>query len=229
MEKVALVHFEAFPSTFLTDEKGNLVLPTVQERRVHVGFHNSKTFVDELTLAHLVPELDEKEFGTDLVYHGQLELPSYVKNEWGMALVFMVEYKIQLAVKAPVQKKTGLSAIVETFSKAPKEQPEKQFIEKLVCCGWGAWGICDSFIDRYMEVQLETSAAQNPFGTLIYSPKVANKSGESEEKTTGTKESQTLNVLFNFHDDTFPPASSIRGIWLFCINSRFSDYVFAKR
>lgn len=211
---MALVHFEAFPSSILTDEKGNIVLPIVQERRAHVGFHNSKTFVDELTVAHLVPDLDEKGFGTDLIYHGQFELPSYVKQEWGMALVFMIEYKIQLTVNAPTQKKTGLSALVETFSKAPKEQPEKKIIEKLVCCGWGAWGICDSFIDRYLEVELETSATHNPFGTLIYSPKMRAEPGESREKA---EESQTLKALFNFHDDSFPAASSVRGTQLFLI------------
>lgn len=192
----------------LTDENGNLVLPVVQERRIHVGFHNSKTFIDELTLAHLVPSLDEKGFGTDLVYHGQLELPSYVKQEWGMALVFMIEYKVRLTVKAPLQRKTGLSALVETFTKAAKEPAEKEFVEKLICCGWGAWGICDSFIDRYLEVEVTTSSTHNPFGSLIYVPKTIKPSSETTETT---KESQRLHVLFNFHDDTFPPASSVRG------------------
>ena len=205
---MALAHFEAFPSSMMTDDKGDLILPVVQERRIHVGFHNSKTFIDKLVLANVVPDFDEQGHGTDLVYHGQLELPSYIPGEWGMALIFMIEYKVQLAVRAPIEKKTGLSALVETFSKAPKEPNEKQFIEKLICCGWSSWGICDAFVDRYLEVPVDTSASQNPFNSLIYTPKINCDSTKPDQ----VKSNQELTLLFRFHDESYPPLSSVRGM-----------------
>ena len=130
-----------------------------------------------------------------------------------------------MTIKGAVEKKTGLSALVETFTKAPKEPAEKQFVEKLVCCGWSSWGICDSFIDRYLEVPVETTSTHNPFGSLIYAPKSNKQSSDSAEKSVDSKENQYLTTLFNFHDETYPPASSIRGNLYFHINLRLSNNV----
>jgi hypothetical protein len=139
LEIIALEYFEAHPSSLLTDENGALLLPTITERRIHIGFHNSRVFMGTPVLTNVIPQLDENGMGSDLTFQGQVELPKYIAGESGMALVFVVEYKVVITAKAPPEKKPGF------FSPAPKTPTERTYIEKLVCVGWSWWDICENF------------------------------------------------------------------------------------
>ena len=146
-EKVALTHYKAFPASLITDDKGNIIMPEIEERRIHMGFHNGHNFIGSTVLTNAVPELDDKGKGSELVFHGQVEMPKYMPKEYGVALVFAIEYKFRLTVLAPLEKKTGLSAFVESLSPKSAGPPlEKTFVEKVVSLGWSSWNICDYFV-----------------------------------------------------------------------------------
>ncbi len=145
LEKVALTHFEAFPASMISDETDSLILPVIEERRIRIGFHNGYSFIGPSVLTNAVPELDDRGHGSDLVFHGQLELPKYLPREAGVVLGFVVEYKVRITVRAPAEKKNALSALVDTITKAPKPAIEKAYVDKLVSLGWSAWSVCDEF------------------------------------------------------------------------------------
>ena len=151
LEKVALIHFEADPASMLTDEDGSILLPTIKERRIKVGFHNAHTFVDNTVLTNVIPNIKDHGRGTDLFFKGQVELPHYMSKELGMALVFVIEYKIELTVRAPIEKKSTMAIIKESFSRT-KSTIEKIQLEKLVSIGWANWNICDLFIGIHLIV-----------------------------------------------------------------------------
>lgn len=230
LDKVALTHFEAFPSSMISDDKGALILPTIEERRIHIGFHNGRTFLGPTVLTNAVPKINESGHGTDLVFHGQIDLENYIQGEPGIALVFVVEYKVKLTVRAPIEKKTGLSAFMESLSptSAAKAPVEKAFVEKLVCCGWSAWNVSNQYIGKLLQdatltIGLEEeivasvihSTSTNPFHVLVYAPSKELANDAATEQSGVLKDEQTLSLHFRFHDELYPPISSIRGMIFF--------------
>ncbi|KAJ3087899.1 Nephrocystin-4, partial [Quaeritorhiza haematococci] len=142
----------------------HLALPTILERRIHLGFHNTFTFLDKPITTTLSPVYDDDlEDGFNLVFNGHLELSKYVPEERGIALVAVLEYKLCITMPEPVKKKKGIGAIIEklggsgtpgisgpvatggtdaTIGVEPNEDSTGSTattIEKNMCLGWGFW------------------------------------------------------------------------------------------
>ncbi|KAI8617651.1 hypothetical protein BC830DRAFT_83661 [Chytriomyces sp. MP71] len=140
LSEAALKHFQAFPESMTPDENGNLPLPEIIERRIHIGLHNTQTFLTAPNIITLKPVYSDYVGGDgfEFVFNGNIELEKYVAKNPGMAIVFVVEYKILMMTNQVTQKKTGLGAIIEKLTGEKKESTPLG-IEKIVTVGWGAW------------------------------------------------------------------------------------------
>lgn len=124
------------------DSFGNYPNAEILERRVLVGFHNGLHFIHTPIVTTLHPEFDDEiGDGFDLVFNGRLELDKYAKDGAdGMAVVFIVEYKVCILTNQPASpKKSGFGAILEKISgPSPNTMEIKNVdVEKDVCIGWG--------------------------------------------------------------------------------------------
>jgi hypothetical protein len=67
----------------------------IVERRVHVGVHNGLGFIGTVFSTTLEPVLDDEiGDGFELEFNGHLELANLCVDEPGLAVVFVLEYKV---------------------------------------------------------------------------------------------------------------------------------------
>jgi hypothetical protein len=140
LTEVALSHLESFPDSMMRDEDGRLPLPEVLERRIHIGLHNTQTFLFPPIVTTLQPIHSDHVGGDgfEVVFNGNIELEKYVKSNPGYAVVFIVEYRVLLMTTAEV-KKSGLSALLEKIGGGGEKKVTNLGVEKVVCVGWNAW------------------------------------------------------------------------------------------
>ena len=137
----------SFPGSLIPDENGLLTLPEVLERRLHIALHNTQTFLSAPTILTLQPVHSEYVGGDgfELVFNGNVELDRYIRKNPGVAIVFVLEYKVLMVTKADKAKKTGLGAILEKIGSATSggdKKVTKVGLEKVVSLGWGIWTPC---------------------------------------------------------------------------------------
>ncbi|KAJ3035882.1 Nephrocystin-4 [Rhizophlyctis rosea] len=139
LTNIADAHEEAFPGSLLVTADGSLQLPTIVERRVHIGLHNSYTFLAPPIITTLETVLKDDGSGSELVFNGNLELSKYMRNVNGAAVVFAVEYKVSMIANVEKAKKSGLTALLEKLGVVAKEGETTAELEKDVYLGWAVW------------------------------------------------------------------------------------------
>ncbi|KAL2917974.1 hypothetical protein HK105_202388 [Polyrhizophydium stewartii] len=177
LDRIAKVHFENHPGSLTPDNLGNLPHPVILERRLHVGFHNTRTFLGQPTIVTLKPRSRSDPDEGRLVFKGTVELDNYVPYDPAMvALVAVMEYKVVLTVNVPVvRKRSGLAGLIDRLASSDSRPPEPtnptDELEKFVVTGWGAWCPHPDLHASEQTLLLETDSGPNPFGAAIYSPK----------------------------------------------------------
>ncbi|KAJ3285151.1 Nephrocystin-4, partial [Rhizoclosmatium sp. JEL0117] len=169
----ALKHYQAYPESMTPDEHGNLPVPRIIERRIHIGLHNTQTFLSPPTITTLKPVYSEYVGGDgfEFVFNGNLELEKYVRREPGIAVVFIVEYKILLMTNDVSKKKSRLGAFVEKVL-GEKREPEMSGLEKIVTVGWGAWQPSVFDGQNPQVIPLDTSVGPNPYFAITFAPTI---------------------------------------------------------
>ncbi|KAI9340885.1 hypothetical protein BDR26DRAFT_342199 [Obelidium mucronatum] len=174
LTEAALKHYQSFPESMTPDENGNLPVPDIIERRIHIGLHNTQTFLSPPTITTLKPVYSEYVGGDgfEFVFNGNVELEKYVAGNPGIAIVFVVEYKIMLMTSDVEKKKTGIGAIIEKVL-GEKKEPTRLGIEKIVTVGWGAWTPAVFSGANPQVIPLDTSVGPNPYSAVTFCPSIA--------------------------------------------------------
>ncbi|KAJ1549141.1 Nephrocystin-4 [Cladochytrium tenue] len=172
LSELAVAHQKQFPNSIRCNEDGTVLLPEIIERSVHVGLHNAQTFLSTPVVTMLLPVHgdDGGPGGFEMAFSGNVELDRYFRHD-GLAVVFIVEYKVLLLTEPEVTKKSGLSGLIERMSPRPKDQKkEKLGVEKVVSIGWGAWVPALAESSGLQAIPLLANAGSNPYSTEIYFP-----------------------------------------------------------
>ncbi|KND02206.1 uncharacterized protein SPPG_02691 [Spizellomyces punctatus DAOM BR117] len=131
--------------------------PTILERRLHIGFHNTHTFLNPTTAPLETPDNDT---GLELVYTGTLGL-QYLHDP-RVALVVGVEYKVFVpTVKEP-------PGFLERVLLGRREVHGMRGVEKVVMVGWMAWVPSRHSGEQARMIPLHTKSGPNPFGRPMY-------------------------------------------------------------
>jgi nephrocystin-4 len=139
---VALAHLNAHPQSMTPDDEGNLPLPDIVERRIQIGLHNSQTFLHAPIITTLNPVYSDYVGGDgfELTFNGNIELDKYLRENSGMAVVFVVEYKVLIMTNEEKKMKSSLGALLERLTLSPTTKtPQKIGVEKIITVGWGSW------------------------------------------------------------------------------------------
>jgi hypothetical protein len=173
LDKIAYNHAQNFPESVISDANGDLNPPVVIERRLHLAYHNTHTFLHSPIIINVQPLVDEAGSGNELTFLGNIELDKYLPDVPDVSLVFMLEYKVSLTVNVPKDQKNW--SFMHIFSSDWKEGEKIQTYEKFVCVSWGSWrptdktgGNCSFKPDVFQSVQLNYGARANPFTSLMY-------------------------------------------------------------
>ncbi|KAI8833131.1 hypothetical protein BJ741DRAFT_666768 [Chytriomyces cf. hyalinus JEL632] len=157
LSDAALKYYQAFPDSMTPDSTGALPLPEIIERRIHIGIHNTHTFLTAPTITTLKPVYSEYVGGDgfEFVFNGNVELDKYVAGEDGLAVVFVVEYKIMIMTNPVEKKKGGLVGVIidRLTGNGDKKESGPVGIEKIVTV-----------------IPLDTRVGPNPYSALIFSP-----------------------------------------------------------
>ncbi|KAJ3202533.1 Nephrocystin-4, partial [Entophlyctis luteolus] len=182
LTEIAINHYNLFPESMTPDEQGNLPVPEIIERRIHIGLHNTQTFLSPPVITTLKPVYSEHVGGDgfECVFNGNLELEKYVDDP-GIAFIFVVEYKVLMLTNNVEKKKTGLGAIIERLSGDKKEGGGFIGLEKIVPVGWGAWTPSSFNGANPQVIPLDTSVGPNPYSALVHSPTLVGDENEYNE------------------------------------------------
>ncbi|KAJ3118181.1 Nephrocystin-4 [Phlyctochytrium bullatum] len=146
-EEIALNEYvekfnDTFPETLAKLPDGRLAPAEIVERRLHVGFHNTQVFLSPPVVITLQPTYDDL-IGGDafhLTFNGGIDLDKYLPDDPGIAVVFVMDYRVALKVNQDVAKKaTGLAALMQKLhiggsSKNP-QTPNVVDVERVVTVG----------------------------------------------------------------------------------------------
>ncbi|KAJ3068829.1 Nephrocystin-4 [Podochytrium sp. JEL0797] len=173
LTEAALQHYQSFPQSMTPDENGNLPLPDIIERRIHIGLHNTQTFLATPYITTLKPVYSDYVGGDgfEFVFNGNVELEKYVSGESGVAVVFVVEYKILLMTSDVSKKKTGLGGLIEKVL-GEKKEAVRVGVEKIITVGWGAWTPTVFSGTNPQVIPLDTSVGPNPYSAVTFSPSI---------------------------------------------------------
>eukprot|EP00842_Homolaphlyctis_polyrhiza_P004727 jgi/Hompol1/5255/HPOL_001930-RA len=192
LDRISKIQFDNFPGSLTPDSNNNLPHPIITERRLHIGFHNGRTFIGQPTIITLKPRKQANFDEEDLVFKGVVELDNYVEQQHrepnhnisdGIVLAFVMEYKTLLTVNfVPDKKRTGFAAILDKLAPTPAEPTQMTRVrEKFVVVGYGAWPLSAAFesdpaqdgadLDAAQTLYLDTLRGNNPLGALVYSPR----------------------------------------------------------
>ncbi|KAJ3416505.1 Nephrocystin-4 [Chytridiales sp. JEL 0842] len=169
LAQISLSHLASYPDSLPLDPVTRTPpLPEILERRIHIGLHNTHTFLFPPITTTLQPIHSEHVGGDgfELVFNGNVELEKYVRENPGYAVVFVVEYKVLLITAAEV-KKTGIAALLEMLKRGEKKV-ESLGVEKVVCVGWNAWTPAGQDVSTPIVIPLLTHVGPNPYNSLIY-------------------------------------------------------------
>jgi hypothetical protein len=143
LDRIAYNHAKHFPDSQLTEKDSQLSPPVILERRLHLAYHNTFTFLHQPTIINLQTSFDENGIGNELQFLGNIQLEKYFPNTNEISLIFMIEYKVSLSVKASSEI-ANWSPLNMLNSKNKEDDSSIQNIEKFVSIGWGSWNASDT-------------------------------------------------------------------------------------
>ncbi|KAH6570705.1 hypothetical protein BASA62_004199 [Batrachochytrium salamandrivorans] len=184
LDRISKIQFDNHPTSLTPDDDGNLPSPTIIERRLHVGFHNTCTFIGQPTVITLKPTTSDYKI-KQLGFMGTVELDTYVPDDPMVAVVFIMEYKVSLTVNVPeIKKRTGLSRIISKLASSDANMAEPaqltEDIDKFAVAGWCAYSPYQDTLYGDHDIYLETQNTLNPSGALIFTSKNVDYNEESE-------------------------------------------------
>ncbi|TPX47147.1 hypothetical protein SeLEV6574_g02814 [Synchytrium endobioticum] len=141
-----------------------LAPPTILERRLNIGFHNGRTFLNTPTTITLTPVINTDDTsGTELRFSGNVELDSYVPDDDNVVVVFTVEDKVNVVRSMPTNEEDanvrGRRLSTRAF--------EKSGVEQVVFLGWTIWKP-SSQGHAAISLVLSNSIQPNPFVSSMY-------------------------------------------------------------
>ncbi|KAI9099695.1 hypothetical protein DFS34DRAFT_615582 [Phlyctochytrium arcticum] len=163
--------------------------PSILERRIHIGFHNTHTFMGDpivTTLSSPAQPLTSLPFTSsfpfdlqhpapdpscDLVFTGKLSLPTYLPNCPLVALVIGVEYRIFIPTVTEIEHVGFFDRVFG--GKIQRERHGVDGYERRVMVGWTAWipHIDSTHQSPPMHtLELYAGPGPNPFSRPIYCP-----------------------------------------------------------
>ena len=145
LTRVSRLYYEAHPES-LVNLVGDYPKADIIERRIHVGAHNGLHFLGTPFTTTLEPTFDDEiGDGFDLSFNGHLEIAK-VSLDVGVALVFVVEYKVRvLTSEQSSPKKSGISALIEKIGGAAPVETVSAGVDRDVCLGWGFWSPANGY------------------------------------------------------------------------------------
>jgi len=112
--------------------------PAINERRIHIGVHNGYTFLSMPTITNIFPNpIQRKDETSELYLNGNISLDKYCFSDPGIAIIFMIEYR--LIYNAKEVDKTKKNGKLSNASLAPKKLADSSQFEKSIIIGWGIW------------------------------------------------------------------------------------------
>jgi hypothetical protein len=145
----------------------------IVERRVHVGVHNGLGFIGTVFSTTLEPVLDDEiGDGFELEFNGHLELANLCVDEPGLAVVFVLEYKVAIETcESKVLNKGGIGGIIERINGSGVVALENTSVERDVCVGWGFWSPSNGFGNTVLSIPLMFDTINpNTNGNFVYYP-----------------------------------------------------------
>jgi len=113
--------------------------PTITERRIHIGVHNGYTFLSMPTITNVSPNPTQRNDETfELYFNGNISLDKYCFSDPGIAIVFMIEYRLLYNAKE-VDKTKKSNGKLSNASLASKKLSDSNQQEKSIILGWGIW------------------------------------------------------------------------------------------
>jgi nephrocystin-4 len=152
------------------DPEGNLSVPTVLERRLHIGFHNSFDFIHPPTIVTLQEAPDDEHIENGLQFLGNIKLDNFFADDPTVSLVAMIEYKVQIKIRGKVEPKGEFTKFIERFT-SPKGGTAEELsygIERLVNVGWSAIHIPNEKVYGHHKIVLNEGYIPNPFPAYMY-------------------------------------------------------------
>jgi hypothetical protein len=143
LDRMAYNHAKQFPESKITENDAKLNPPVILERRLHLGYHNTFTFLHPPTIINLQTSFDENGVGNELHFLGNIQLEKYFPNINEISLIFMIEYKVSLTVRASTQN-SNWHPFKMFDSKNKEDDSSIQNIEKFVSVCWGSWNSADT-------------------------------------------------------------------------------------
>lgn len=167
LDRIMYHHAQTYPESILTNLNGDLNPPVIMERRLHLGYHNTFTFIHPPHIINIQHIINDPLLDTTLQFLGNIELDKYMPNQENVSLVFMIEYKVSLTVNAPKDPKRW--RLLEMLRPSGKEGEMLQSFEKFVCVGWGSWNPTEfNGSESIQSVSLDYASCPNPFTSLMY-------------------------------------------------------------
>jgi nephrocystin-4 len=152
------------------DPEGNLSVPTVLERRLHIGFHNSFDFIHPPAIVTLQEASDDEHIENGLQFLGNIKLDNFFANDPSVSLVAMIECKVQIKIRGKAEPKGEFTRFIERFT-SPKNGTAEELsygIERLVNVGWSAIHIPNEKVYGQHKIVLNEGYIPNPFFAYMY-------------------------------------------------------------
>jgi len=112
--------------------------PTINERRIHIGVHNGYTFLSMPTITNLFPNTTQRKDETsELYFNGNISLNKYCFSDPGIAIIFMIEYRLLYNAREVEKTKKKSSSSLSLPDIAQKNLADSNQFEKSVIIGWG--------------------------------------------------------------------------------------------
>jgi hypothetical protein len=162
LERVAINFLELHPELSSIGENGKLIPPIIKERRLLIGFHNSRTFLSGPVITNLHPIMNEEGQSSRFAVHGNVEINDYISKSSDVALILMVEYKVAFTNSKIEAKPNFISKMLKSGDSS--DMLEKN--EQVICVGWGY--VQSQLSESVNCVYLNCASLPNPFGALVY-------------------------------------------------------------
>lgn len=201
LDKISYNHVINFPESVISDMNVLTNPPMILERRLHLGYHNSYTFLHQPIIVNLNTDNES----SDLQFKGNIELDKYFPNHPDIHIVFMIEFKVSLNVNIPKDSSKWPDWMMRMFNSSAKEGDTIQNIEKFICVGWGTWHPIEfhNNLNDHQVVTLNNGSQPNPFTSLMYRSTIdsyEDKIFENQENLMIEKD-VFHNISFNFNSN----------------------------
>ncbi|KAL6602616.1 hypothetical protein U3516DRAFT_558860 [Neocallimastix sp. 'constans'] len=162
--------YKSLSNSYLLNEDMIISHPTINERRIHIGVHNGYTFLSMPTITNLFPNTTQRKDETsELYFNGNISLNKYCFSDPGIAIIFMIEYRLLYNAREVEKTKKKSSSSLSLPDIAQKNLADSNQFEKSVIIGWG---VCNqplfTNINESNNITMYSNNGMNPFSSLIY-------------------------------------------------------------